>query len=93
MRKDWAILAGILQKGLDSISDQDRARIYQKWVPIKYDHGFNYRRLWQVLAVFLVILGALLLWNRKLAGEIRQRKVVEQALSMSESSVSGSSST
>jgi hypothetical protein len=37
VRKDWAILAGILQKALDSISETERLEIYRRWVPIRYD--------------------------------------------------------
>ena len=84
VRKDWPILVGILQKVLDSITEEERARIYQKWVPIRYDRGFNYGLLWQILAVFLMILGGMLLWNRKLSREIRQRETAEEALVKSE---------
>jgi PAS domain-containing protein len=37
-------------------------------------------RAWQLLAVFTVILLALVVWNRKLAGEIRHRKEAEEKL-------------
>lgn len=80
VRKDWAILAGILQKGLDSISETERNEIYKKWLPIRYEHGFNYNLLWQALAIFAVILLGLMVWIRKLSGEIRYRKKVEAAL-------------
>ena len=84
VRKDWAPLAGILQKTLDSISETERAAIYYKWVPIRYEHGFNYNLLWKALAVFAVVLAGLAAWNYKLSGEIRYRKKVEAALSQSE---------
>lgn len=84
VRKDWAILAGILQKALDSISETERERIYHKWVPIRYEHGFDYQLLWKALAIFAVILGGLLVWNRKLSREIRYRKEAETALKKSE---------
>ena len=45
VRKDWEVLAGILQKALDSISETERDEIYRKWVPIRYEHGFNYGQL------------------------------------------------
>ncbi len=80
VRKDWAILAGILQKALDSISETERARIYQKWVPIRYEQGFDYKLLWQAMAIFAAILAALLLWNRKLSREIKSRQEAEAAL-------------
>ena len=84
VRKDWPILAGILQKALDSISKEERDDIYYKWVPIRYEHGFNYRLLWRALAVFAVILLWLVVWNRKLSREIRYRKRAEADLSTSE---------
>ncbi|MFH2126906.1 MAG: transporter substrate-binding domain-containing protein, partial [Pseudomonadota bacterium] len=84
VRKDWPILVGILQKALDSISQRERDEIYQKWLPLRYEHGFNYTLLWQALAVFLVILLGLVFWNRKLAKEIKQRKAAENALGSSE---------
>ena len=84
VRKDWPILVGILQKALDSISQRERDEIYQKWLPLRYEHGFNYTLLWQALAVFFMILLGLLVWNRKLVREIKQRKAAEIALSDSE---------
>lgn len=84
VRKDWAILAGILQKALDSISPSERDAIYQKWMPIRYEHGFNYTLLWQALAIFTVIILFLLAWNRKLTREITHRKSVEKALGESD---------
>ena len=84
VRKDWPIFAGILQKALDSISEGERAEIYHKWLPIRYEHGFDYSTLWQVLAVFALIVLILIAWNRKLSVEIRNRRAAEVALSKSE---------
>jgi PAS domain S-box-containing protein len=84
VRKDWAIFAGILQKALDSISQSERDAIYAKWVPVRYEYGFNYRLFWQVLAVFAAILAGLIVWNRRLSREIRQRQEAEAALQKNE---------
>lgn len=67
VRKDWATLAGILDKALDSISESERKTIYQRWLPLHYEHGFDYTRLWQVIAVIAVVLLALVVWNFNLA--------------------------
>ena len=80
VRKDWAPLAAILQKALDSLSETERNDIYMRWSPIRYEHGVNYKYLWQALAVFFVILLLLLVWNWKLSREIVERKRVEAAL-------------
>jgi hypothetical protein len=81
VRKDWATRAGILDKALDSISETERNDIYRnrRWLPIRYEQGFDYTLLWQALAVFAVILLGLLLWIRKLARESRHRKQAEAA--------------
>ncbi len=84
VRKDWPVLAEILQKALDSISETERTEIYRKWVPIRYEYGFNYRLLWQILAAFTAILFGMLIWIRKLSREIKNRKEAEAALSKSE---------
>ena len=79
IRKDWATLAVILDKALDSISESERNEIYRKWLPIRYEQGFDYTLLWQALAVFTLILLGLFLWIRRLAREIKQRKQAEAA--------------
>ena len=84
VRKDWSVLAGILQKALASISEAERNDIYKKWLPTRYEHGFNYTRLWQALAAFAVILLVLAVWIRKLCGEIKRRKQAEEAMRESE---------
>ncbi|MBC7623748.1 MAG: PAS domain-containing protein [Aeromicrobium sp.] len=83
VRKDWAPFAGILQKALDSISEAERAEIFRRWLPVRYEHGFNYTLLWQASAGFAVVLLGLGLWNRRQMSEIRQRKGAELALKAS----------
>ena len=84
VRKDWAPFAGILQKALDSISVAEREEIFRRWLPIRYEHGFDYTLLWQVLAGFSVILLGLGLWNHRLMSEMRLRKQAEMARSLIE---------
>ncbi len=84
VRKDWAPFAAILQKALDSISVAQRDEIHRRWVPIRYEHGFDYTLLWQTLAVCAVVLLGLGLWNRKLLQEVRARKQAEATLKDSE---------
>lgn len=84
VRKDWPILAGLLERALDSISEEERSAIYRKWVPIRYEYGFNIRRLWLPLGMLAIILAGLATWNRILSREIRTRKKAERALLESE---------
>jgi PAS domain S-box-containing protein len=80
VRKDWPVLASILQKALDSISEEERMEIYKKWLPIRYEHGFDYTRFWQMAAVFAAILLVLAVWIWRLVREIESRKRAERAL-------------
>ena len=84
VRKDWGILADILQKALDSISEEDRAALYQKWVPVRLSPAFDYPLFWKMVAIFVLMLGGLLAWNHKLSFEIKKRKRAETALKESE---------
>ena len=80
VRKDWAIFTDILQKALDSISESEHSSIYKKWVPIRYDHGFDYSLLIRIIIIFILILITLFLWNQKLSKEIKNRKKAESDL-------------
>jgi len=78
VRKDWAPLAGILQKTLASISETEHKEIYRRWLPVRYEHGFNYILFWKIATAFTIILLMMLLWNRQLTKEIKFRKQAEE---------------
>ncbi|WP_395007257.1 PAS domain S-box protein [Undibacterium sp.] len=88
VRKDWAPFAGILQKALDSISEAEHNEIFRRWLPIRYEHGFDYTLLWRALTGFAVVLFGLGLWHYKLRQEIRDRKLAQIALKQSEHNLS-----
>ena len=74
------VLAGIMQKALDAIPDEKRTEIFNRWVSITYEQGFDYTLLWQVLTGVALLLIAFTLWNRRLVREIGERKKAEKAL-------------
>jgi len=84
VRKDWPLLAVMLDKALGSISQTERNEIYRKWVPLRYEHGFDYTLFRQALTIFTMILLGLALWIWTLLREIRRRKEAEKALRKSE---------
>lgn len=84
VRKDWPVLASILQKALDSIPESQVNGIYKKWVPLRYEHGFDYGLAWKGLVLAFLIISGLLLWNRRLSREITNRHNIENALRSSE---------
>ncbi|GEM_PF-439762 len=84
VRKDWAIFAGILDKALGMISESERDEIYRRWLPVRYERGFDYVRFWQVVTGFTVILVGLAIWIWLLTTEVSRRKKAENALRYSE---------
>ncbi len=84
VRKDWPIMVRILEKALDSIPEEERNSIYYKWVPIRYEHKFNYNLAWKIILSSFAVCFLLLLWVLKLRKEINLRKKTEAALRESE---------
>lgn len=87
VRSDWPILHSILQKSLDSLSEQEKKAIYSRWVTLRYEHGVDYSLVWKIIASALLILLILIYWTRKLSSlnrklnyEVAERKLVEQQL-------------
>ena len=78
VRKDWPEFVNILQRALDSISDEQRKQIHNKWIGVRYEHGFDYSLFWKSLIVFLLIVGSLYLYNRKLSHEVTKRSLAEE---------------
>lgn len=56
VRKDRPILHGIMEKAVASITEEQRRDINNKWIAIRYDQRVDYTLLWQVSAVFVLLL-------------------------------------
>ncbi|MCG8634881.1 MAG: transporter substrate-binding domain-containing protein [Desulfobacterales bacterium] len=68
VRSDWPELVSIINKGLSTISRQERDRIRQRWFSVRFEHGIDRNDIWIIIAgtggVFcLLILGGFF-WNR-----------------------------
>lgn len=88
VRQDWPILAGILQKALDAIPQNERDTIFNRWVSVKYEHGFDYSLLWKVLAPAFLVVMLFFYWNRRLSREVARRKLAENMMRKSEAQLS-----
>ena len=71
VRKAWPELVGIFQKALDSLTVAEKSAFKQKWLAVRYEHGFDYTLFWNVLAVFagILLLTGYWLWH------IRRQKI------------------
>jgi polar amino acid transport system substrate-binding protein len=65
-RNDEPMLREIFQKLVDSIGPAERQEITNRWIAVRFEQGFDYRRLWQVVGVFVLIGVVTLFWARKL---------------------------
>lgn len=65
VRKDWPILANILQKSLNSIPENEHQNIFNRWMSIKFEQKINYEYIWTILSILVSIFLIILYWNRK----------------------------
>ncbi len=66
VRNDWPELFGLLEKGLNSISIEERNAISRKWLTLKFEHAIDPAHYWNLAKVgggAAVILVLILLWN------------------------------
>lgn len=64
--KDEPLLRSILDKGVQTVTPQEREAISNRHVPINVQQGMDYRLAWQILGGAGVALLLAILWNRKL---------------------------
>jgi len=65
--KNEQILRDILDKGVATLTPQEREQISNKHVSIKVQSGIDYGLLWKVIAGALLIIFGTVYWNRRLA--------------------------
>jgi two-component system cell cycle sensor histidine kinase/response regulator CckA len=76
-RKDWPELNAILEKGVASITPEERDDIRRKWLNAPYEPFFRSRRfwvpvLWLTFALLAAVFGVLV-WNRVLRQAVADR--------------------
>jgi signal transduction histidine kinase len=84
VRKGAPELQSILDKGLATIDARDKEKIYANYIHPETRSAIDWR-VWRRGAMYSMLIGTaafvgLLLWNRRLAAEIRRRKSAEAAL-------------
>lgn len=76
-RKDWPLLNSILNKGLAQITPAERNHILSKYIPL--DRAAFYEKPWfrtllfTSLALLLLLIGAIVLWNRTLTKMVAEK--------------------
>ncbi|WP_159083969.1 diguanylate cyclase [Saccharobesus litoralis] len=79
VRNDEPLLVNVIDKALASITKEERQAIYNTWVSIRFEKGFDYSLALQVLLLVGSFLILSLYWNRRLikANE-KTRKAVNE---------------
>ncbi|MEO5356140.1 MAG: transporter substrate-binding domain-containing protein [Nitrospirae bacterium YQR-1] len=80
VRKDMPLLASALDKALQSMTEQEKRQIKDRWVAVKVQTGINWRKLWPVALAITCLIIFFILWNRQLRNAVLQRKHAEAEL-------------
>lgn len=82
VRKDWPQLATILEKALQSIPQEEREKIANSWINVRFaertDWGFLLKIGIAIALAIGLILTIIIIWNRRMAKEVGERKRAEQ---------------
>ena len=84
VRKDWTELLSILNKGLETIGTDEVQRIQLKWMAVPVQIGMQRSEvialIIKIVAGLVVVVIIFLAWNRRLAHEVKARKVSEEQM-------------
>ncbi|MCG8620033.1 MAG: transporter substrate-binding domain-containing protein [Desulfobacterales bacterium] len=72
-RNDEPLLATIMQKATDSITDTERQQIVNRWVSVTYEEGINAILIWRILAGVAVLFCFIMFWVRRIT--VMNRKI------------------
>jgi polar amino acid transport system substrate-binding protein len=72
VRKDWPEWVPIINKAIQSISEEEKREIQNHWIGIKYEKGFDYRLIWSALVVISVLIFLVIYRYRVIAGYNRK---------------------
>ncbi|SLM31917.1 putative Multi-sensor hybrid histidine kinase [Desulfamplus magnetovallimortis] len=84
VRKDLEELGAIIDKAINVMPDVQQTEIRNKWLSVRYEYGISTTDIikWVLMTVIFSgsILTVVLIWNKKLQKEIKERKESDAAL-------------
>lgn len=94
VRKDWPELLAILEKALQSLTAEQKSLITNRWLNVQFQERINWGPIITfggiAAAVLAMIIAVIIVWNRRLAKEVDQRKAAEDRFRTMAASVPGS---
>ncbi|MDE3083708.1 MAG: transporter substrate-binding domain-containing protein, partial [Verrucomicrobiota bacterium] len=84
VRRDWPELAGILDKGITSLSPADLQGLTNQWIHVDYTRVVRWDIVWKIIAGIVLVAG-LIIWFieahvRRLARELEERARLQRKL-------------
>jgi len=84
VRPQWTELQNIINKALLTISENEKQQIYDRWFGVKIETGLDKNVVMRVSAqigvIILIVIIAIIMWNRRLYREIKTRKRLEEKM-------------
>ena len=80
LQKNNKIFLDVVNKVLDSITEEEHLHIKNKWIHVQVKEAKDYTVMYQIAFVLLLIMVGTLYWNRKLTKEIKERKELQKKL-------------
>jgi diguanylate cyclase (GGDEF)-like protein/PAS domain S-box-containing protein len=80
VQKNLPVLLSILNKAIDSISQEQQQLIHEHWIKEKFVEREDYTLVYQVAVVAIVLLLMITFWNRRLSREVTLRLATEKEL-------------
>ena len=80
VRKDWPEFFSILQKAMDSVTENEKDEIYNRWLFLDYDKGIDSELFIKIVGGLIFLLFIPIVWAVLLRKQITKRKIVEKKL-------------
>ncbi|QPJ61417.1 MAG: transporter substrate-binding domain-containing protein [Candidatus Nitronauta litoralis] len=80
IRSDWAELTVLLTQALETINEEERRIIFDRWIKTEFEKQPDYSILFKTFAVFIFVTAILYFFIWKMAREIKLRKTAEKEL-------------
>jgi len=81
IRNDYEPLLSAINKAIDTITPQEKEKIYGKWIYVKFQEGFSLNQIihWAI-GLIIVIFFIFIYWIKRLKKEIKKRHQLEEEL-------------
>ncbi len=80
VRKDYKELIPAINKAINSITDEEKAKIYDSWISVHYQKGYTKNTILNIFIISIIIILITLTWIYYLQKEIAKRKKLEKEL-------------